>query len=188
MMRTISLFGLLVFLLFACGEESKTPPKPNVYEVKNIGLLSTSEYTIGKIIKLSYPTEWYTIGDRKLLMSCKAKIKAGVDLNKLKEGDITVSGSTITIVLPPVEITSFSMDPKEMRTEMDGVTGFRSSFSQEEKNRYLRQAEYSIRKDMKSTNILKDAEQNAAIFLKDFYEEMGYEKVIVEHTKAKTNK
>lgn len=188
MIREIFLFGLLALLLSACGDESKTPPKPNVYEVKNIGLLSTSEYTIGKIIKLNYPKEWYTIGDRKLLMSCKAKIKAGVDLNKLKEGDITVSGSTITIVLPPVEITSFSMDPKEMRTEMDGVTGFRSLFTQEEKNKYLRQAESSIRKDMKSTYILKDAEQNAAIFLKDFYEEMGYDKVIVEQTKPKANK
>lgn len=188
MIRTCFLFGLIVFLLTACGEESKTPPKPNVYEVKNIGLLSTSEYTIGKIIKLTYPEEWYTIGDRKLLMSCKAKIKAGIDLNKLKEGDITVSGSSITIVLPPAEITSFSMDPKEMRTEMDGVTGFRSSFSQEEKNKYMRQAEYSIRKDMKSTNILKDAEQNAAIFLRDFYEEMGYEKVVIEHSKSNDEK
>ncbi len=165
MIRISLLLGLILLLLSACGEESKTPPEANVYEIKNIGLLSTSEYTIGKIIKLTYPAEWYTIGDRKLLMSCKAKIKAGIDLNKLKEGDITVSGNTITIVLPPAEITSFTMDPKDMRTEMDGVTGFRSSFSQEEKNKYMRQGEYSIRKDMKSTNILKDAEQNAAIRL-----------------------
>lgn len=188
MIRGFIFLGLVSIVLSACGEEVKTPPKPNVYEVKNIGLLSTSEYTIGKIIKLTYPEEWYTIGDRKLLMSCKAKIKAGVDLKKMNEGDITVSGNTVTIVLPPAEITTFTMDPKEMRTEMDGVTGFRDSFTQEEKNKYLRQAESSIRADMKSTNILKDAEQNAAIFLKDFYEEMGFEKVIVKHSKAKMSK
>lgn len=178
-------FILLVFagLISSCGEETKEPPKADIYEVKNIGLLSTSEYTIGKIVKLSDPPEWYKLGDRKLLMSCKAKIKAGVDLKKLADDDISVLGNTITIVLPPAEITSFTMDPKLTHTEMESVSGFRQDFSQSEKNNFMRQAEASIKRDMKETNILKDAEDNAATFIKDFYKQMGYEKVIVQHKK-----
>lgn len=176
-------FLILVGLISSCGEETKKPPKADVYEVKNIGLLSTSEYTIGKIIKLTDPPEWYKVGDRKILMSCKAKIKAGVDLRKIKEGDITVVGNTITIVLPPAEMTSFTMDPKLTHTEMESVSGLRQRFTQQEKLHYMKQAETSIKRDMKDTKVLRDAENNAATFLQDFYKQMGYEKVIVKHKK-----
>lgn len=184
MRYTLFIFLFISALFSSCGEKTKEPPKADVYEVKNIGLLSTSEYTIGKIIKLTDPPEWYKVGDRKILMSCKAKIKAGVDLKKLKDGDITVKGNTITIVLPPAEYTSFTMDPKLTHTEMESVSGFRQDFSQSEKYKYMRQAEKAIRRDMNDTNILKDAETNAAMFLEDFYEQMGFEKVIVKHKKA----
>jgi hypothetical protein len=175
---------LIATMITSCAEETKTPPKADVYEVKNIGLLSTSEYTIGKIIKLTDPPEWYKIGDRKILISCKAKIKAGVDLKKIEEGDIYVNGNTITIELPPAEITSFTMDPKLTHTEMESVSGFRQGFTQQEKNDYMRQGEAAIRRDMKDTKILEDARVNAVIFLTDFYKQMGFEKVIVE-TKLK---
>ena len=176
-------FLLLIGLITSCSEETKDPPKADVYEVKNIGLLSTSEYTIGKIIKLSDPPEWYKVGDRKILMSCKAKIKAGVDLKKIKDGDITVQGNTITIVLPPAEYTSFTMDPKLTHTEMESVSGLRQGFTQQEKFHYMKQAEKAIKRDMKDTKILRDARDNASAFLQDFYEQMGYEKVIVKHKK-----
>jgi hypothetical protein len=181
---TLFIFVVITGLISSCGEETKEPPKADVYEIKNIGLLSTSEYTIGKIIKLTDEGEWYDLGDRKILMSCKAKIKAGVDLTKIQEGDITVTGNTITIVLPPAEMTSFVMDPKLTHTEMESVSGLRQRFSQTEKYKYMKQAENAIKRDMKDTKILEDAEQNAAMFLEDFYEQLGFEEVIIEHKKA----
>lgn len=184
MRYTLFIFLFISGLISSCGEETKEPPKADVYEIKNIGLLSTSEYTVGKIIKLTDEGEWYKVGDRKILMSCKAKIKAGVDLKKLREGDITVTGNTVTIVLPPAEMTAFVMDPKLTHTEMESVSGLRQRFSQSEKYNYMRQAEKAIRRDMNETKILKDAENNAAMFLEDFYEQMGFEEVIVKHRKA----
>ena len=183
MKYTLFILLLIAGLITSCGEDTKSPPKADIYEVKNIGLLSTSEYTIGKIIKLNDPPEWYKVGDRKLLISCKAKIKAGVDLKKIQEGDIIVKGNTITIILPSAEITSFTMDPKLTHTEMESVSGLRQDFSQSEKNHFMRQGEASIKRDMKETKILEDAEDNAATFLRDFYKQMGYEKVIVKHKK-----
>lgn len=184
MHKLVNLF-ILTLLIASCGDGTKTPPKAEIYEVKNIGLLSTSEYTIGKIIKLDDPPEWYKFGDRKLLISCKAKIKAGVDLKKLRDGDILVSGNTLTILLPPAEITTFVMEPNLIHTEMESVSGFRQSFSQEEKNDFMRQGEKSIKKDIKDTKILRDAEESAAVFLRDFYKQMGYNNVIVKHRKVR---
>lgn len=173
---------IVLFLLFSCAEESPVP-KAEVYEIRNIGELSTTEYTVGKIVKLNDEAEeWYKYGDRKLLIHCKAKVKAGVDLSKIKDGDIKVSGSTIEITLPPAKITTFSMDPNLMRTEMESVTGLRSNFTQSEKNTFLKQGEEAIRKDILETGILKDAIMNAEAFLTDFYEQMGFEKVVIKQT------
>ncbi len=175
-----------VLLLFSCSD-SDEKPKGEIYSIRSIGTLSTSEYTVGKVIKLNDEGEWYKLGDRKILISCKAKIKAGVNLNNIEEGDIIAEGKKITIYLPETEIISFEMDPNSIKTEMVDVTGFRFDFSQEEQNEILGQGEAAIRKDMKKLNILNDAERNAIVFIQDFYKELGYEEVIV-HGKKQTKR
>ena len=80
------------------------------------------------------------------------------------------------------------MDPNLIRTEMESVTGLRSSFTQKEKNTFLKQGEESIKKDILETGILKDANNNAEAFLIDFYSQMGFEKVIVKRTIQKDEK
>ncbi len=158
--------------------------KENIFEIKDIGELATTEYTIGKIIKLDDESdEWYKYGERKILISCKAKVKAGIDLNELKEEDIIVSGKTITIHLPPVKIFSFHIDPNDVVTEMEEISGFRDEFTQKEKNIFLKQGEAAIKKELPETGIIEDANNSANIFLMDFYQKMGFEKVIVIQSK-----
>ena len=174
-------------LLTACSNDSPVKEK-EIYEVKNIGMLSTTEYTVGKIVQLSDKGEWYTWGDRKILMSCKARIKAGINMSAIRDGDIVANGKRIEITLPAPEIVSFEMDPDEIRTEMVDVNGFRAPFTQAEKNKIMQLGEQSIRKDMTALNILNDAEKNAKAFLNDFYTELGFEEVIIHGTKqAKTD-
>jgi hypothetical protein len=183
MKRFSLIFALLVLCILSCEEANeKEIPKPDVYEIKNIGTLSTTEYTIGKVIQLNDSSQvWYKPGHRKILIRCEAKVKAGIDLTKLSEGDITIVGNTITIKLPPSEITSFTMDPNRVQTEMESATFFRDKFTQQEKHDFMEQGEVSIREDLQSRGIFKDAEKNATRFLKEFYEQMGFEKVIVEY-------
>jgi hypothetical protein len=180
-MKPIKRIYTIIALIFlaGCSEETKTP-SVDVYEIRNIGLLSTSEYTIGKIIQLDDNKEWYKFGDRKILISCKAKIKAGINLLELKVSSIQVDGDKITIELPPVQITTFEMDPSSVRTEMVDVNGFRANFSQTEKNKILRLGEKSIRANLTEIGIKKEAEKNAIAFVHDFYEQLGYKEVIVK--------
>lgn len=167
--------------LASCGDE-KGVHETEVYEIRSIGTLSTTEYTLGKIIKWNDQGEWYTFGDRKILLSCKATVKAGINLNAIKDSDITIKGKQITIKLPPPEIISFEMDPDLIRTEMTEVNGFRSDFSQIDKSKVLQKGEESIRKDLQKLNILDEAEKNAKTFIVDFYKNLGFEQVIVHET------
>lgn len=173
--------SLITLLISSCGDE-KEVRETEIYEIRSIGTLSTTEYTLGKIIHWNDEGAWYTYGDRKILLSCKATVKAGVNLNAIKESDIRVDGKKITIQLPPPEIVSFEMDPDLVRTEMIDVNGFRSDFSQVDKSKVLQKGEESIRKDLQKLNILDEAEQNAKIFIVDFYKNLGFEQVIVYET------
>jgi hypothetical protein len=169
--------------LFSCSEEEV--PKTNVYEIRQIGILATTEFTLGKVLKLTDDKEWYKFGDRKILISTKAKVKAGVNLMAIKEGDIETIGNTIKIKLPAVEITSFEMNPGDIQTEMIDINGFRMGFTQAEKNEILRLGEQSIRKEVYATNILQEAQKNTTSFIKDFYGQMGYEEIIIEYRSNK---
>lgn len=180
-MKNWLFLSLVTLLLTSCGDE-KEVHETEIYEIRSIGTLSTTEYTLGKIIHWNDEGEWYTFGDRKILLSCKATVKAGVNLNAIKESDIAVDGKKITIQLPPPEIVSFEMDPDMVRTEMTDVNGFRSDFSQVDKSKVLQKGEESIREDLKKLNILDEAEQNAKIFIVDFYKNLGFEQVIVHET------
>jgi hypothetical protein len=183
MKQTITCLIVVLALLSSCGTDDTPVSNKEIFEIRSIGTLSTSEYTVGKIIKLNDEGEWYHWGDRKILISCKAKIKAGVNLNNLKAEDIKVTGKKIEIQLPPAEIISFEMNPDQIKTEMVDVSGFRGGFSQQEKNKILRLGEKSIREDMKELNIINDAETNAIVFLTDFYKNLGFEEIIIHGTK-----
>ena len=52
--------------------------------------LATAEYVVTKIIKANDNKTWYKVGNRKILMSCKASLVAGIDLSKLTEKDIHI--------------------------------------------------------------------------------------------------
>ena len=194
-MEKIILYILTLLLIFSCNKGSK--PGDDVYKIRDIGQLSTTEYTVGKIIKVddsNYDVtefeweEWTKLpkipqyGDRRILISCKSKVKAGVDFSKIKDEDIKVVGTTIEIKLPPAEITSFSMDPRSVRTQMEDLSGYTDPFTEEEKTDFLKQGEEAIKQDLNDYGILEDANDNAEAFLIDFYKQLGYEKIVVKRS------
>lgn len=171
---------LIFIALFLGGcSTNEELPKADVFEIRNIGVLSTSEYTFGKVLRIEDPGEWYAYGDRKILISTKAIVKAGVNLNDLKQEDIKVNGKTLSIDLPPASITSFQMDPNQIKVEMEDINWFRDGFTQQEKNKFLKEGEKKIRQEIEQTNILKDAERTSTEFITKFYKQLGYDSVRV---------
>ena len=134
----------LVFLLSAC--ELMPQSKEIVYDIREIGTLSTTEYTVAKVVKLDDEhgiweiwekwddiRSWTKFGDRKILISCRAKIKAGIDLSKIRKEDIKINGNSINIVVPTAEVSEFSMEPKYIKTEVESVSWFRDHFTQKKR-------------------------------------------------------
>ena len=143
--------------------------------------LGTVEYTISKIIKANDET-FYTIGDRKILFSCQATVKAGIKLDDFSTKNVTYdkASNSISVKLPKPSILALNMPAEKVKLEYVKIGTFRSNFSAEERNELLKQGEEDIRTDLPNLGILNDAQKNAELFFKSFFSRLGIEKVTIE--------
>ena len=143
--------------------------------------LSLVEYRVRKIVKADDEGEWYKIGDRKILLSCTAYLKAGIDLSGFSAEDVDINrlDGSVTIRVPHAKLLSLDMPASEIREEYDHVTMLRHSFSAEERNALLRQGEKQIRSSVPSLGILEKAEENARRFFESVFTKMGFTSVEV---------
>ena len=169
---------LILLLLFSCRQ--KPAPADMVLQLKDLSELATVEYTVSKIIKASDDQAWYTVGDRKILMSCRARVKAGIDLSQLQANAIRVDGKTVRVKLPPAKLLSVTVPPEEIRLEYEEVGLFRSDFTAAERQALLAQGEAQIRRQVAATAIIRDAESQATIVLGNFFRGLGFETVLIE--------
>ena len=153
-----------------------------VKAISEMRQLSLVEYRVRKIVKADDEGAWYKIGDRKILLSCTAYLKAGLDLSSfgMQDVDIDRGASRVTVFLPHAVLLSLDIPASEIRQEYDHVTMLRQSFSAEERNALLRQGEEQIRDSVPSLGILEEAEGNAVKFFESVFSKMGFTEVEVQ--------
>lgn len=175
---------LCVLICFASCKNNITPEQTEkILSIKTMGSVATSEYLVSKIVKAADDKTWFKFGNRKILLSCQASIKAGVDVSGISKEDIEANGSEITLYLPPPKILSISIPPETVKLEMEDIGPFRQHFSNEEQNQLLTQAEQQIRHTADSLGIVQASGENAKLFFTSFLKNMGFKKVTVEFSK-----
>ena len=159
----------LLLCLTACKQEERDVK----YKIRKAEL-GTVEYTVRQIIRNSDET-WKFFGDRKVLFSVKAKVKAGIDLDKMTDEDVKVKGNSIKLTLPKPEIVALNIKPNDIKLEYSKVSTLRSEYSQKEYDEILRAGEESIRTDEALRNsIITDAETNASEFFEILLRGSGF--------------
>ncbi len=176
---------VLLFLLLAGCSSKKPDLKEKALAIKALSQLATVEYIVTKVIKANDNKTWYKPGERKILMSCKASIVAGIDLSKIKDEQVMVDDKTVYITLPHAELIAFNIKPEDVKVEYEGVSPFRSSFSIAEKNGLAAQGEKSIRRSVDSLGVLQTAELNANLVVTNFLNKLGFEKVVISYDQYK---
>lgn len=171
-------FSLLLYsFCFTSCKKKNHQLQQTILALKRTGQFVTAEFTLGKIVKASDDKTWYKIGDRKILISLEAHLKAGINLLSINEKDFTDDGSVLTITLPPAQIFSLSIPPEKIKMEHQEIGLLRSDFSAAEREDLLVQAEVQIRNLADSLRILELAEDNAELYLEKLLQQSGYEKV-----------
>lgn len=180
---------LLLFSLSGCISCTKitTPSLTErgeecLHLIREKSELTLSEYEISKIIRYNDTSIWQSLGDRKLLISCKVFVKAGIKLNKLdfSKCEINETNKTILLKLPSPEILSYNFPLEEVKIAYSEVGLLRRDFTQDERLKLLQIAENNLREDWESLKIIEDAKKNAHNFFVPLYKSIGFEQVYIE--------
>jgi hypothetical protein len=161
--------------LLSCGQSALQ--KQQILALKTMSDLATTEYTVTKIVKANDNNTWYTMGDRKILISCQATIKAGIDLSQLKEEDIVTNGKKIELHLPEPKLVSFNMPPANIKVEYEAIGPLRSDFSSAERDALMVQAEQQIRKSIEDMGVYKTAKEHTMTFFINYLRRLGFEDI-----------
>lgn len=176
-LKQLSLPVIVFLLLVGCSSKEKEISE-RVQRLTESAELGTVEYKVKKIVKTN-DDQWYSIGERKILFSSTAYLKAGVKLDGFSTDDVQIDGRDVTVTLPHAELISFNMPAEETETVFESYGFFRSRFSAEEQNHILELGEKDIREDVPNLGILQDAEQNVVEIFTAMLTQMGYENVKV---------
>jgi hypothetical protein len=173
-------FGLLPALQSCNQPRKQENPLDQVIKIKDLNQLGTVEYKVSKIISGTDDLTWYKVGNRKILFSCEAIVKAGIDFSKLKKEDIQISDKTVSLKMPKAEIIYVKIDHNNIKEEFKETGFFRDEFTNSEKEALLRLGEESINKALPDMGILKEAEKNATLFINSFLRSAGFTDVTID--------
>lgn len=182
--KTIPVLGYIAILflfLVSCNKPMEEEnPVEKVIKIKDLNQLGTVEFKVSKIIPAADDLSWYKIGNRKILFSCEAIIKAGIDFSKLKKEDISIDNKLVSLKLPKAEIIYVKIDHNKIKEEYKEIDWKRSDFTNKEKDELLVLGEKSIKEAIPSMGIIAAAESNAKLFLSSYLKASGFKDVSVQ--------
>lgn len=182
----IFLVGICLCGAISCSK-SPAEQKQSILALREMSDLVTVEYVVTKIIKANDNQTWYKAGDRKILMSCRASIKAGIDLSAIQADNISLTNKSITLQIPPAKIIALDMPAENIVVEYQDIDLFRSPFKAGERDALAAQAETQIRSGTEAMGILQTAEANAKQMLTDFLKRLGYTDIIIQTASNQSN-
>ena len=184
--RKIVIYAFLIFL-YGCNDNLPRPAE-TVAMLQEMEELVSVEYIISKVVKVNDNRTWFKLGDRKILITCEAIVKAGINLKDISKKDIKRAGKTITIQLPAPKIISVNLPPEKIIVAFEKVSVFRDPFTAKERNMLLTQAEQQIWNSGIELGIIDQAKINTQLLLSRFLMQLGFEKVLLTYDKSITVK
>ena len=173
----------LLMILSACNknELNSSEPKTQMKDLTELAELGTVEYTITKNVKANDNQAFYKFGDRKILFSVKAFMKAGIDLKDFSNDQVIVneSDNSVIVTLPKASILSLNLPPEDAKVVYESVGTFRGKFTAADRTALLQQGEKAIMGSVEELGILKEAESNARQFVQAFFKQAGFDNVTV---------
>ena len=180
MRRFLLPFLALAFMTFSCSPSQEKQTRKSILALSEMAELGTVEYTVKKIVKTD-DAVWWKYGKRKIIFSCTASIKAGIDMKGFSADNVKPNpdDKSISVILPRARILSFNIPPEGIKQEFSLITGLRDEFTPEQKQQLLAMGEADIRHDIPRMGIIEDAEANAKAFFTAMFSQIGYERIDV---------
>jgi hypothetical protein len=160
------------------------PPPAVVLAVRDLARLDSTSFHIEKVIEVSDAQSrlWGLVQAKDaVLLVAVGDVVAGVDLGKLKDGDVAVDPAThaITLHLPPADVASATLDSRATHVYSRTTDLLAARNEQLEGEARLR-AEDAMRRAAIDAGILDRAQASAERTLRALLRSMGYERVAID--------
>jgi len=160
-----------------------------VGKIQQASKLSTTEFTVDKLVfgEKSKRILWVVkLKDAQFLAESQAKIKTGIDLQKIKEEDIDIDGNKINVLLPAVEVINFSY-PAEKFKEIKYLSKnvFSSKITLDDQEKFFQDAEIDIRNSMQYMNMVETTQNKTRTMLHAMLKNLGYKEIYIDFKEDK---
>jgi hypothetical protein len=142
-------------------------------QVQTLSQLVTVKYVVENVI-VAEDSKWY--GDNRVLLVAHGIVKAGINLEAIKPGDIQITGKKLTVKLPGAGLTDVYLD--EHRTQiLERTTGLMRAFDKDLEHNAREQALQKLSRSAYDSGIIKDANDRARTQLGNLFLQLGFDDV-----------
>lgn len=154
-----------------------------VGKIQSAGDLVTSEFTVDKVVfgRKTKNLLWFKFNEANFMAYSQAKIKTGIDLTKIQEQDIVISGDKIDLKLPPIEVVNFSYPPDSFVEDslISDPKVFLNKINLEDQEEFFRLAELDIRSNLQYMGIVKTSQGHTRQMFHLLLRSLGYREIYI---------
>ena len=150
-------------------------------QVKDISELNTVEMYFNEIIDFKnaklFNNFQIPFTEKSFIFTVKSKVKAGVDLSSIDEGDIAISGKSLIIKLPNPKITSKEILSYKVYDEKNGLF---NEVTTEDTLKALELFEKDMEEQALSSGIIEKSKENTEHIIRNLFLSYGFESIEIE--------
>lgn len=150
-------------------------------QVKDISELNTVEMYFNEIIDFKnaklFNNFQIPFTEKSFIFTVKSKVKAGVDLSSIDEGDIAISGKSLLIQLPNPTITSKEILSYKVYDEKNGLF---NEVTTEDTLKALELFEKDMEEQALSSGIIEKSKENTEHIIRNLFLSYGFESIEFE--------
>ena len=150
-------------------------------QVKDISELNTVEMYFNEIIDFKnaklFNNFQIPFTEKSFIFTVKSKVKAGVDLSGIDEGDIAISGKSLLIKLPNPPITSKEILSYKVYDEKNGLF---NEVTTEDTLKALELFEKDMEEQALSSGIIEKSKENTEHIIRNLFLSYGFESIEIE--------
>src|SRR5690606_12999627 len=154
-----------------------------VGKIQSAGDLVSSEFTVDKVVfgRKTKNLLWFKFNEANFMAYSQAKIKTGIDLTKIQEKDIVISGDKIDLKLPPIEVVNFSYPPDSFVEDslISDPKVFLNKINLEDQEEFFRLAELDIRSNLPYMGIVRTSQDHTRQMFRLMLRSLGYREIYI---------
>ena len=165
-------------------EEPKVQVSHNtlITEIMELGRLELVRYSFKDVVEYRKELSRF-LPDSKAILIVEGEAVGCLDLTKITESDIVVSGDTIFVNLPAPELCTYKIDHGKSRVFLREYTYFKDVELAEEAYRY---AENNIKQAALNSGILEQTTANADKILQPMLRKLSRKHVVLLHNERRS--